>query len=458
MPGASKEYGPHCHLHRPDESLLHGQQRAPLGDSVPAGVPDQVCEPNSPIPRWHDRRGTFRRWSIRALQHLQQHQARACAGSRPLQPVLHLRAKPRHQGPLTGSVPTISVWWLPVWPSPTDSQDKDCEKDCPGSTVCWWLCPHGTKSSSTSLQKPPTSLVSSSASARQRSCFSQHLPQLSTNPPSQLMAPSWRRSTTSNTSAAWSAVSGASTRRSLPGSARPAKLLASWRLTSWASTTSGSPRSSKCTEQSFSPASSRVVRHGPCTGDTWSSQSASKFHICSLQTIKWQDRVSNLQVLDMAKSTSIEGMILKSRLRWVGHAIRMEDNRLPKQLMFGELASRKRKQRRPLKRFKDCVKASICHAEITPKELEPRTHDRTGWRALTRHAMDTFKERRRTQNEEARERRKASADAPDNPGLVPCPHCPRTCKSRIGIHSYLHAHGRQEQRWRASLLISMEYY
>ena len=89
--------------------------------------------------------------------------------------------------------------------------------------------------------------------------------------------------------------------------------------------------------------------------------------------IKWQDRVSNLQVLDMAEVTSIEAMILKSRLRWVGHVIRMEDNRLPKQLMFGELASGKRKRGRPLKRFKVCVKASISHAEITPKVLEPRS-------------------------------------------------------------------------------------
>ena len=89
--------------------------------------------------------------------------------------------------------------------------------------------------------------------------------------------------------------------------------------------------------------------------------------------IKWQDRVSNLQVLDMAEVTSIEAMILKSRLRWVGHVIRMEDNRLQKQLMFGELASRKRKRGRPLKRFKVCVMASISHAEITPKVLEPRS-------------------------------------------------------------------------------------
>ena len=54
----------------------------------------------------------------------------------------------------------------------------------------------------------------------------------------------------------------------------------------------------------------------------------------TILNMKWQDRVSNLQVLDMAESTSIEAMILKSRLRWVGHVIRMADNRLPTQLIF----------------------------------------------------------------------------------------------------------------------------
>ena len=166
----------------------------------------------------------------------------------------------------------------------------------------------------------------------------------------------------------------------------------------------------------------------------------------TILNIKWQDRVSNLQILDMAESTSIEAVILKSRLRWVGHVIRMEDNRLPKQLMFGELASGKRKQGRPLKRFKDRVKSSMSHSEITLKELEPRAHDRTGWRVLTRHAIDTFEERRRTQIEEAfLERRKVSAYASSNLRLFPCLHCPRTCKFRIGLHSHLRAHGRREQ-------------
>ena len=140
----------------------------------------------------------------------------------------------------------------------------------------------------------------------------------------------------------------------------------------------------------------------------------------------------------MAESTSMEAIILKSRLRWVAHVIRMEDNRLPKQLMFWELASGKRKQCRPLKRFKDCVKASISHAKNTLKELEPRAHGRTGWRAFTRHAMELFEERRRTQIEEARRRRKASADARNNPSLFPCPNCPWTGPANhwIGLDSH----------------------
>ena len=38
-------------------------------------MPDQVCEPDSPVPRRQDRTGPFRRLSIGALQHLQRRQA-----------------------------------------------------------------------------------------------------------------------------------------------------------------------------------------------------------------------------------------------------------------------------------------------------------------------------------------------------------------------------------------------
>ncbi|KAL6475004.1 hypothetical protein MHYP_G00160440 [Metynnis hypsauchen] len=62
------------------------------------------------------------------------------------------------------------------------------------------------------------------------------------------------------------------------------------------------------------------------------------FHMRSLRSIlgiRWQDRVTNLEVLDRAESTSIEAMVLKAQLRWTGHVIRMEPYRIPRQLLYG---------------------------------------------------------------------------------------------------------------------------
>ncbi|KAL6482392.1 hypothetical protein MHYP_G00104720 [Metynnis hypsauchen] len=168
------------------------------------------------------------------------------------------------------------------------------------------------------------------------------------------------------------------------------------------------------------------------------------FHIRSLRSIlgiRWQDRVTNLEVLDRAESTSIEALILKAQLRWTGHVIRMEPYRIPRQLLYGELSTGKRKQGRPQKRFKDCVKANITYAGIAPKLLEESAQNRDGWRVLTKEAHKSFEEKRRSSIIEARERRKAAAAvAPNEPGQFPCPHCGRPCRSKLGLHSHMRKH------------------
>ena len=62
-----------------------------------------------------------------------------------------------------------------------------------------------------------------------------------------------------------------------------------------------------------------------------------KFHMRALRSILgicWQDRVTNLEVLDRTNSSSIESMLIKAQLRWVGHAIRMENYRMPRRLLY----------------------------------------------------------------------------------------------------------------------------
>ena len=46
--------------------------------------------------------------------------------------------------------------------------------------------------------------------------------------------------------------------------------------------------------------------------------------------IKWQDKIMNNEVLQRAKIDGMEAMLMRAQLRWVGHAQRMSDNRMPK--------------------------------------------------------------------------------------------------------------------------------
>lgn len=114
------------------------------------------------------------------------------------------------------------------------------------------------------------------------------------------------------------------------------------------------------------------------------------------------------------------------------------------QLLYSELSKGRRKQGRPLKRYKDCIKANIAHTGIATKQLEERAQDRTGWRALTREATEAFEANRRDSITEARARRKATAEAPKSPGQFPCSHCGRVCRSRLGLHSHQRTHPRTQ--------------
>ena len=81
--------------------------------------------------------------------------------------------------------------------------------------------------------------------------------------------------------------------------------------------------------------------------------------------IHWRDFVTNVEVLEQAKITSIEAMLLKSQLRWAGHVSRMEDHRLPKIALYGELSTGNRDRGAPKKRYKDSLKKSLsaCHID-----------------------------------------------------------------------------------------------
>ncbi|BHF69040.1 hypothetical protein SprV_0301208100 [Sparganum proliferum] len=63
------------------------------------------------------------------------------------------------------------------------------------------------------------------------------------------------------------------------------------------------------------------------------------FHLsCLRRTLKlrWQDRIPDAEVLERTGIFSIHAMLRQLQLRWSGHLVRMDDDRLPKRLFYGD--------------------------------------------------------------------------------------------------------------------------
>ena len=95
--------------------------------------------------------------------------------------------------------------------------------------------------------------------------------------------------------------------------------------------------------------------------------------------IKWSDYVSNEEVLRRADAEDIEIMLIKSRLRWLGHVSRMDDDRPVKTLMYGELDKGTRPVGRPKLRFKDTCKSILKSGKILDR-WQDLVADRPLWR------------------------------------------------------------------------------
>ena len=74
----------------------------------------------------------------------------------------------------------------------------------------------------------------------------------------------------------------------------------------------------------------------------------------------------NTEVLDRAGLPTMYTLFRQRRIRWIGHVRRMEDSRIPKDILYGQLAVGKRPRGRPQLRYKDVCKRDMRALEIDP--------------------------------------------------------------------------------------------
>ncbi|KAK3860523.1 hypothetical protein Pcinc_033430 [Petrolisthes cinctipes] len=139
--------------------------------------------------------------------------------------------------------------------------------------------------------------------------------------------------------------------------------------------------------------------------DIQSLERFQQYKLRQILKIPWESHTTNVAVLNQASVTSVEATIIHHRLRWAGHVQRMEPFRLPKIMLYGELANGTRPRGAPKLRYKDQLKRTLALTNIDPSSWEQTARDRATWRRAVHHGTTAFEEKRK-ENEEAKRRRR----------------------------------------------------
>lgn len=161
--------------------------------------------------------------------------------------------------------------------------------------------------------------------------------------------------------------------------------------------------------------------------ETWAlyakqTKQLNSFHVRCLRRIlriKWQDKITNAEVLNKCQMLSMYSILSERRLRWVGHVRRMGPERIPKALLYGELAEGERKRGRPCLRFKDVCKRDMALAHISFDTWEETAADRTDWRTAVKNGTNLAEATLKIKWAERRARRKAKGRGQTDYAIVP---------------------------------------
>nr|VZI16268.1 unnamed protein product [Spirometra erinaceieuropaei] len=167
------------------------------------------------------------------------------------------------------------------------------------------------------------------------------------------------------------------------------------------------------------------------------------FHLSCLRRIlrlKWKDRIPDTDVLERTGILSIYAILRQIQLRWSDYLVRMDNERLPKRLFYGDVATGSRRQGGQIRRYKDTLKSSLKCLQINLTNWEELALDRPTWRRTVKTGATIYEANRIAAAKAKREARKSQLRPVSNAATQPlptCPRCQRTFRARIGLVGHL---------------------
>ncbi|BHF77617.1 hypothetical protein SprV_0602072500 [Sparganum proliferum] len=188
-----------------------------------------------------------------------------------------------------------------------------------------------------------------------------------------------------------------------------------------------------------------TLLHGAETWTVYTNQARrlNHFHLSCLRRIlrlNWQDRIPDTDVLERTGILSIYNMLRQMQLRWSGHLVRMDDERLPKRLFYGDVVTGSRRQGGQFRLYKVTLKSSLKRLQINPANREELAVDRPTWMRTVKTGAAIYEANRIAAAKVKREARKTQLHPVRNADAQPlptCPRCQRTFRARIGLVGHL---------------------
>nr|VZI42937.1 unnamed protein product [Spirometra erinaceieuropaei] len=149
--------------------------------------------------------------------------------------------------------------------------------------------------------------------------------------------------------------------------------------------------------------------------------------------LNWQDRIPDTKVLERTGILSIYAILKQMQLRWSGHLVRMDDERLSKRLFYGDVATGSRCQGGQIRRYKDSLKSSLKRLQINPTNWEELARDRPTWRRTVKTGVAIYEANRIAAAKAKREARKSQIRPVRNAAAQPLPTCPRSAAVQTAV-------------------------
>ena len=143
---------------------------------------------------------------------------------------------------------------------------------------------------------------------------------------------------------------------------------------------------------------------------------------------------------------SIHSHLIKCRLRWIGHVRRMQDGRIPKYVMFGQLKEGKRKRCRPKLRYTDVVKRDLHKLKVDHTKWENEAADRKVWKL----AGIKFAESDRISYLKLKRAKRKVMESEKETPLVSysCHRCDQSCSVQRHLTTHLSVSHKRKVVWR----------